>query len=110
MEIRFSNVRLKYLSEDYDICVRRLGKIRAKKLFIRLNAILLAKDLDELTRLPGHFHRLSGDRNGQWSCDLDQPYRLVFRPSFHQQEDASDNEEQDKRVHYVSIEEIVDYH
>jgi proteic killer suppression protein len=110
MEVRFSNVWLKHLSENYDLCVRRLGKLRAKKYFIRLNALLDANDLEELKRLPGHFHRLSGDRSGQCSCDLDQPYRLVFRPSFHQHEGNNDNEDQGVKVHYVSVEEIVDYH
>jgi len=35
---------------------------------------------DELQYLPGNFHQLKGDRKGQWACDLDQPYRLIFKP------------------------------
>ena len=27
---------------------------------------------------PGHFHPLRGDRDGEWACSLDQPYRLIF--------------------------------
>ena len=28
----------------------------------------------------GHYHELTGDRKGEWACDLDQPYRLIFEP------------------------------
>lgn len=41
---------------------------------------MVAATLEDVRHLPGHYHELTGDRKGQWACDLDQPYRLVFRP------------------------------
>lgn len=30
--------------------------------------------------MPGNYHELIGNRKGEWACNLDQPYRLIFRP------------------------------
>ena len=46
----------------------------------RLNMLNDARTLEDVRHLPGKFHELTGDRKGQWACDLDQPYRLVFTP------------------------------
>ena len=60
--------------------------------------------------LPGHYHELTGDRKGQWACDLDQPYRLIFKPS----EDPIPEDEHHRYIWAeiigVDIKEIVDYH
>jgi proteic killer suppression protein len=40
----------------------------------------VAVTLEELRTLPGNYHELIGNRKGQWACDLDQPYRMVFTP------------------------------
>ncbi len=53
---------------------------------------------DEIKVLPGRFHELSGNRKGQWSCDLDHPFRLIFEPLI------------EKGEVNVQIIEIVDYH
>lgn len=37
-----------------------------------------ASTLEDVRNLPGNYHELTNDRKGQWACDLDQPYRLVF--------------------------------
>ena len=57
-----------------------MGDIRAKLYFKRLNDLLEVSSLEEVRHLPGRYHELSGDRKGQWACDLDNPYRLVFEP------------------------------
>lgn len=60
--------------------VRELGPLRAKLLLRRLGALLDAETLEDVRNEPGNFHELKGDRKGQWGCDLDQPYRLIFEP------------------------------
>lgn len=45
----------------------------------------------------GYCHRLTGNRNGQYSVDLGQPYRLIFTV-------------QNQQVQIAKIIEIVDYH
>ena len=54
--------------------------MRAKLYNKRLGDLQSAMTLEDVRHLPGHYHELTGDRKGQWACDLDQPYRLVFEP------------------------------
>ena len=44
------------------------------------NNKLAAETLEEVRNLPGRYHELTGNRKGQWACDLDHPYRLIFVP------------------------------
>lgn len=56
------------------------GPVRAKYLLKRVAKLLQADNLEAVRNEPGHFHELVEDRKGQWACDLDQPYRLIFEP------------------------------
>lgn len=80
MKITFVNNKLSKLANDYQKCQKELGPIRAKLFQRRLGDLQNANSLDDVRNLPGHYHELIGDRKGQWACDLDQPYRLVFEP------------------------------
>lgn len=56
------------------------------------------------------YHELTGDRKGQWACDLDQPYRLIFEP--HENPIPTDNSGKYiwLEIKGVEILEITDYH
>jgi len=45
-----------------------------------MTALFAANNLEELRNQPGSWHELTGNRKGQWACNLDQPYRLIFEP------------------------------
>ena len=60
--------------------LREFGPRRGGILLKRVRALVDANTLEDVRYLPGHFHELIGDRKGQWACDLDQPYRLIFVP------------------------------
>ncbi len=60
--------------------LKELGKIRAEKFRLRLSQLRISETLEDVRQLPGRFHELTSDRKGQWACDLDQPYRLIFEP------------------------------
>lgn len=63
--------------------VRAHGPLRAKKLRTALSLFESATTLAAFAppmSAPLRCHELSGDRKGLLSVDLDQPYRLVFRP------------------------------
>lgn len=60
--------------------VKVFGAVRAKFLARRIQKLINAKNLEELRNEAGHFHELVDNRKGQWACDLDQPYRLIFEP------------------------------
>jgi len=86
------------------------GKLRAKLLRRRLTQLADAKTLNDVRFLPGNYHELTKDRKGQWGCDLDQPYRLIFTP---QEKPIPVNENGQYvwlEISGVEIIEIVNYH
>lgn len=46
----------------------------------RISDFVSADSLEDIRNLPRHYHELVENRKGQWACDLDQPYRLIFEP------------------------------
>jgi proteic killer suppression protein len=80
MKITFADKKLEKLANDDWKMISVLGKIRAKILKRRLTQLADATNLEEVRNLPGNYHELTSNRKGQWGCDLDQPYRLVFIP------------------------------
>lgn len=87
-----------------------MGKIRARLFQQRLDDLYNASTLEDVRHLPGSYHELTGDRKGQWACNLDQPYRLIFEP----QEKPVPTDASGKviwlEIKGVEIIEIVDYH
>lgn len=80
MDITFRTKKLERLANDDRRKLKELGKIRAEKFRLRLSQLRFAETLEDVRHLPGRFHELSGNRKGQWACDIDQPYRLIFEP------------------------------
>ncbi|MCU7549325.1 type II toxin-antitoxin system RelE/ParE family toxin [Chitinophagaceae bacterium LB-8] len=80
MNITFADKNLGKLANDDRKRVQKLGKLRADLLKLRLNQLASATTLEDVRHLPGKYHELKDDRKGQWACDLDQPYRLIFKP------------------------------
>ena len=60
--------------------VRELGPVGAKRLLSRVADLQALPMLAAATHLPGRLHALVGDRAGQFSLDLDHPFRLLFVP------------------------------
>ena len=104
MEIIFADKNLERCATDAAYALRYLGQKRAKCFTNRLGNIRVAGNFEDLRNMPGHFHELSGNRKGEWACDLGQPYRLIVKGS-----------EPNKIVIWsmvttAEIIEIVDYH
>ncbi|HLT53928.1 MAG TPA: type II toxin-antitoxin system RelE/ParE family toxin [Flavobacteriaceae bacterium] len=110
VNITFVNNKLEAFANNDRVGLKKLGAKRFKYYKKRLDQLRASKTLEDVRFLPGRFHELTGDRKGQWSCDLDQPYRLIFRP----QENPIPIDCDGKYiwVHILGIEiiEIVDYH
>jgi proteic killer suppression protein len=110
VNISFGNKKLEKLANDFRKCQKEFGPIRAKLYNKRLSDLLNAQTLEDVRYLPGHYHELKEDRKGQWACDLDQPYRLVFEP----QEKPIPTDISGKyiwlEIKAVEIIEIADYH
>lgn len=80
MEIEFQNRKLRKLAENERRCHKELGDRRGRLFLQRIDDLYNATSLEDVRYLPGNYHELSADRKGQWACDLDQPYRLIFQP------------------------------
>lgn len=94
MEIAFKDKKLGEMVVDQKRLVRALGPRRAELLLLRLSQMVSARNTEVLKTSRGHYHALTGDRKGQWACNLDQPYRLIFI--------VEENT--------IIIQEIIDYH
>lgn len=71
---------MKRYAEDASFSVQKLGKRRSDLYLQRVSDLFAAETLEDVRFLPGRYHELTGNRKGQWACDLDQPYRLIFEP------------------------------
>lgn len=80
MDLTFKNKKLEKLANDDKKLVKEFGKLRADKIKSRLTQLRFATTLEDVRNMPGNYHELINNRKGQWACDLDQPYRLVFTP------------------------------
>ena len=80
MDVTYKNNKLRKCAEDEKYSVRTLGPTRSRLFLIRIGDLLSAETLEDTRNLPGNYHELKHNRKGQWACDLDQPYRLIFEP------------------------------
>lgn len=110
MEITFDNNKLKKLANNYSKCQKAMGVQRTKLFNKRLGDLNDALTLEDVRNLPGNYHELKEDRKGQWACDLDQPYRLIFEP--HERPIPTDAAGKYiwLEIKGVEIIEIIDYH
>jgi proteic killer suppression protein len=86
-------------------CQRAAGKLRQ-----RLDDIRAAESMAVLQTLPGQYHPLSANRAGEWSCHLEEPYRLVFRPIEDPAGTSTAVDRDRDRATAVSLIEVVNYH
>ena len=76
----------------------------------RLTDLRDAETLEDVRYLPGRYHELTNNRKGQWACDLNHPYRLIFTP---QETPIPINQAGQYiwcEIVGIEIVEIVDYH
>ena len=110
MDITFDDNKLEKLANEYRKCQKVMGPQRARLYNIRLGDLAKAKTLEDVRNLPGKYHELKTTRKGQWACDLDQPYRLIFEPH----ESPIPTDATGKYIWFeikgVEIIEITDYH
>ena len=78
VDILFRTTRLAKACNASTERVREFGPERAKRLGLRLDQMRASETLSTFRAVHPRCHRLTEDRAGQWSADLDGPYRLVF--------------------------------
>jgi proteic killer suppression protein len=110
MHIKFESKNLENYANNDRLGAKKLGQKRFKKFKQRLDQLKASKTLEDVRFQPGRFHELTSDRKGQWACDLDHPYRLIFEP----QENPIPTDDDGKyiwvEIKGVEIIEIDNYH
>ena len=82
MRIYFQTRRLQKVCSSLQAMEQAHGRVLATKLARRLAELGAAATLAEMSHLPpARCHALTGDRKGQFSVDLEHPYRLLFAPA-----------------------------
>lgn len=110
MNLTFRTKKLEKLANDYRKCKKILGARRSELLNKRLNDLRVAVTLEDVRYLPGRYHELKENRKGQWACDLDHPYRLVFEPHESPIPVTPDGNYLWIEIKGVEIIEIINYH
>lgn len=82
MIIYFKTKKLQKLCSKGAEAIKSLGLKRGKKLKQRMMELAAAESLADISRVPpARCHELTGNRKGQFSVDLEHPYRLLFIPA-----------------------------
>ena len=110
MEITFENNNLAKYANNDRLGVKKLGTARFKKFKKRLDQLKASKNLEDVRNQPGKFHELKDNRKGQWACDLDQPYRLIFEPQNNPIPENEDGQYIWLQIKAIEIIEIINYH
>ena len=108
MDILFENKSFQDECNNQRALQKKQGNIRAKKIRQRLDDLAAADNLQVIRNLPGRCHELKGDRKGQFSLDLDHPYRLIFIPADQPpalKEDGGIDWENVERIKIIGIED-----
>ena len=80
MNVTFKNKKLEKFANSDSKGLGGLGQKRFQKFKKRLDQLSASKSLEDVRHQPGRFHELTHTKKGQWACDLDHPYRLIFEP------------------------------
>lgn len=81
MDIQFSSAKLERIFNSDRQLLKEYGRERAGKIRLRMSVLKSAKNLAEVPKKrPDRCHGLQGDRAGQYTVDLNNPFRLVFEP------------------------------
>ena len=82
MDILFKTKKFEKQCNSQASLVRAYGSRRAKLIRRRLDELWAADSLEDIRPLPqARCHELKGGLGGNLSVDLENPYRLLFRPA-----------------------------
>jgi proteic killer suppression protein len=114
MRVQFSNKKLKRAIEDDAERTKRYGPEMAKKIKLRMDALVAADTLAVFLPSksgPERCHELKGDLAGTFSMDLKHPYRLLFWPiDMPEGLEAADEKQRWQAINAVEIISIEDTH
>lgn len=115
MDIVFKSKRLAKTFNEEKVLLKCYGKVRTKKIKIRMAALRAASSLAVFLPAktkPERCHELIGKDIGIFSVDLEQPYRLLFTPISDCEDELKDEDGNYiwKEITSIKILEIRDTH
>jgi len=111
MDIYFKAKKLQKACSEEKEMRKQLGTKCAEKLKQRMMELKAADSLFDISHLPPcRCHELTGKRAGQFSVDLENPYRLLFLPANDPIPLLIEGGIDRKRVNEIEIIEISDTH
>ncbi len=113
MDVFISDRRLRKVAHDDAACQRQYGVDMAKKLSLRLASLKAAESLADFwppKSGPERCHELKGELKGTFSVDLNQPYRLLFKPASKPEGDEAEEQQRWKSITSIDIVAIEDTH
>jgi len=111
VEISYKSRALRKICEIGKEAVRAYGAKGGRKLMQRMNELSSFECLADVPRFPpARCHQLHGDRRGQFSVDLENPYRMIFVPAHNPMPRVEDGGIDMKSVTKIKIIEIDDTH
>lgn len=79
MDISYKIKKLQKICNSKELLERNFGQDCGRKIAKRLLELKAAQNLGMIPSTPPpRCHMLTGDREGQFSVDIKQPYRLIF--------------------------------
>ena len=111
MVIHFRNKKLEKVFSSEKELTRTYGAEQGRLLVKRMSVLRTVRCLADLRTLPQlHAHELKGDRAGQISITVRQPYRLILLPANEPVPRLADDGLDWAAVTEATLIEIVDYH
>lgn len=111
MKISFDSRKLQKTFNCEKELIRVYGSNMAKKIKNRMALLEAAENLEDVpTTPPCRCHALGQNKKGQFAVDLEQPYRLVFRPNHNPLPRKADGGLDLRKITNIIILETEDYH
>jgi plasmid maintenance system killer protein len=114
MQVQIPNKKLKRTIEDDAERVKRFGTEMARKIRLRMGALVAAESLADFwppNSGAERCHELKADLSGTFSIDLKHPYRLLFKPvDWPSKVSAVDKKQQWQNIDSIQIIGIEDTH
>lgn len=79
LDITYKNRKIERICTNAKVADREYGSQMSAKIHMRIDEIRAVDTVEEMIQFRiGRCHALKGNRKGQYTVDLEHPYRLVF--------------------------------
>jgi proteic killer suppression protein len=111
MIVYFKDKKLMRSFDDERECLKQYGKDNSRKIQTRYAELLAADNLEVIPHVPpARLHELSGNRRGQFSVTIKEPFRIIFVPANNPIPLTTDGGIDKRKITEILIIEVVDYH